>query len=313
MRIVFVGFQTWGLITLKAVLAAGHEVALVVTHPTPTEEYAQHFNESVAEFAEKRGVPVAVGTTMTPDIVRRVEHLSPEVIVSSNWRRRLPPAFLRCAKYGGVNIHRSMLPRYAGVAPINWAVANGEAVSGVTIHMMTDDFDLGDIVLQEAFAISPTETATDIFYKTTPIVERLVPEALAQLGSGTVQFIKQDAAQAEFFHPRGEQELRIDWSRRNTEVFNLIRAQSDPFMNAFTSFEGRRLKVKKASLPERRYRGTPGRVCERLPDVGVVVLCGGSGLSGQGLVIELVQLDDQPPCRAGEAFPRMGFYLGDQQ
>lgn len=310
MRVVFVGFQTWGLITLKSMLTAGHDVVLVLTHPPPAQEHAQHFNDSIAEFATQRGLTVIVGSTATADIVRRVQDISPEIIVASNWRRLLPTALLRCAKFGGINVHRSMLPRYAGVAPINWAVANGETESGVTIHMMTDDFDLGDIVVQEPFAIGPTETATDIFHKTTPIIERLVPEALARLGNGTARLVEQDPAHAEFFHPRGEQELRIDWSKPNVDVYNLIRAQSDPFMNAFTSFDGRRLNVKKASLPERRYRGTPGRVCERLAGGGVVVLCGGPGLQGQGVVLEIVKLETGPACKACDVFPRMGVYLG---
>jgi len=312
MRVVFTGFQTWGLVTLRALHAAGHEVALVITHPSPTDEHAQHFNESVAKFAEQRGLPVVICSAVSADVVRRVESLEPDVIVSSNWRRLLPSLLLRSAKHGGINIHRSMLPRYAGVAPINWAVANGETKSGVTIHMMTDEFDMGDIVVQEALPIGPAETATDIFHKTTPIVERLVVEALTRLDSGTVQLIKQDAAQAEFFHPRGDKELRIDWAKTNVEIYNLIRAQSDPFANAFTSFEGKRLKIKTAALPDRRYRGTPGRVCERLPDGGVIVICGGGSPRGQGLILKTVQLEDRPACNADKAFPRMGCYLDER-
>lgn len=312
MRVVFMGFQTWGLVTLQAVQQAGHDIGLVVTHPEPTDEYTQHFNDSVAEYARGTGLPLAIAPTVTPEIIKQISELQPDLIVSSNWRRRLPSTVLDSTSLGGINVHRSLLPRYAGVAPINWAIANGEMETGVTVHLMTEAFDLGDIVLQERLPIGHTETATDVFHKTTPVIQRLLPKALAQLDNGTATLIPQDPQQVEFFHPRGERELRIDWSKPATAVYNLIRAQSDPFANAFTVFEGHKLQVKTASLPARRSRGTPGRICERVSPDGVLVLCGeGFGLSGQGLVLHTLQAEGQPPCNATEFFRHLGCYLGD--
>jgi methionyl-tRNA formyltransferase len=306
------GFQTWGLVTLRTVQQAGHDIVLVVTHPEPTDLYAQHFNESVAEYARAQALPLAVATTVTPEIAYQLKGVQPDILISSNWRRRLSPAVLRSARLGGINVHRSLLPHYAGVAPINWAIANGEVETGVTIHLMTEAFDLGDIVVQERVPIGHTETATDVFHKTTPVIQRLLPEALAQLDSGTARLMKQDPRLAEFFHPRGERELRINWAKSAAEIYNLIRAQSDPFANAFTVFEGHKLKVKTASLPEHRYRGTPGRLCERVPPDGVLVLCGaGSEPSGQGLILHTLQAEGQAPCKATEFFHRLGVYLGD--
>jgi methionyl-tRNA formyltransferase len=310
MRIVFMGSQTWGLISLEAALASGHEVALVVTHPEPTEAYALHFNDSVAEFATAKGLPLAVAKTTTPRVLDQIRAAQAGVILSSNWRRRLPDDALAAAKHGGINVHRSLLPRFCGFAPINWAVACGATETGVTIHRMVNDFDLGDIVAQEAFPIGPTETATEVFHKTNPVVRRLVPAALDRLAAGETSFLKQDPAEAEFFHARSEAELRIDWQRPRREIYNLVRAQSDPFLNAFTTFKGTRLWIKTAALPERRYRGTPGRLFERVEGAGVVALCGRDAVEGQGIVLGDVMLEGQPPCRSGELFTRLDVYLG---
>lgn len=310
MRVVFMGSQTWGLVSLEAALASGHEVALVVTHPEPTEPYALHFNDSVADFARGQGLPLVVAKTASPRVLEQIRAAEPGIILSSNWRRRLPAEVLAIPEHGGINVHRSLLPRFCGVAPINWAIARGATETGVTIHRMSGDFDLGDIVAQEGFPIGPTETATDVFHRTTPVVRRLVPAALARLAAGDVALRQQDPAQAEFFHPRGEAELRIDWNRPRRAVYNLIRAQSDPFLNAFTVHGGAKLRVKTASLPERRYCGTPGRLFERV-EGGVVVLCGDDGgEEGQGLVLGDVMLEGRPPCPAGELFTRLDVYLG---
>jgi methionyl-tRNA formyltransferase len=304
------GFQSWGLVTLRAIVASGHDVVLVVTHPSDLEEYSASFRESVKEFAIARGIPtIESRTAKDATVIGRILQEKADVIVASNWRRYIPMELLHKLPHGGINVHRSLLPLYGGLAPINWAIVDGAVESGVTIHMLADDFDLGDVLLQERFSIGPDETATDVFHKTTPLVTRMVPEVLCQLDTGVVKRVPQDPRAATFFHSRTERENRIDWHRPRSAVYNLIRAQSDPFPNAFTNFGTTRVLVKSALMADHCYRGTPGRIVRRTSE-GVVVLCGDEGRGNQGLLLRTVAGPNGDPIPAAVFFEKGDGYLG---
>jgi methionyl-tRNA formyltransferase len=310
MSIVFFGFQSWGLATLRAMVEGGREVALVITHPDAEDPYHRHFTESVAEYASAAGVPVMVKSQADSEVISAVERCAPRYIVSSNWRRVLPGAALSAARMFAFNVHRSMLPRYAGLAPINWAIANGETRVGVTIHLMGAEVDLGDIVAQEGFDVGPAETATEVFKRTNPVVARQILYALQAADAGQLRRKKTDPACAEFFHVRGERELLIDWRAERRHVHNLIRAQSDPFANAYTFLDEQVLKIKSARMPLLCYRGTPSRVVHKPEGGGAIVLCGISPDDvWQGLELVEVALDDGPPQPAADVL-RVGQYLG---
>jgi len=309
MRVVFMGFQTSGLVTLRALIDSGHEVTLVVTHFDSMDEYEVASNYSVKDYADQHGIPVIQCRAANNETVRKITKIQPDIIVSSNWRRRISSSVTQSAQFGGINVHPSLLPKYGGFAPISWAIINGEVETGITIHIIDEEIDLGDIILQERVAIGFNDTATEVFHRTTPLIARMVPEALHQIGSRTAIRIPQDRSQATFFHKRLERDIRIDWTRTNIEVYNLVRAQSDPFPNTYTFLKGNKLRIKKASLADPRYRGTPGRVFTRTPD-GVVVLCGSGNPGGQGLVIHIVQSNGGEQVTANDYFDRMGYYLG---
>ena len=235
-----------------------------------------------------------------------------DLLVSSNWRRHIPEIILEGFKHGGINVHRSLLPQYGGVAPINWAIACGETSSGVTIHLISGEFDQGDIILQREYSIGPDETATEIFHKTTPLVQQMVSKVLSQIEEGTTVPVKQNPKQGSFFHKRLERDLQIDWTKPNTEVYNLIRAQSDPFANAFSYLNGNRVNIKSASLPKKCFRGTPGRLFMRSTDPdGVVVVCGMGERMNQGLILHLVQEEGGLTTNANKLFRTMGQYFAN--
>ncbi|HEU0300248.1 MAG TPA: formyltransferase family protein, partial [Longimicrobium sp.] len=232
------------------------------------------------------------------------------VILSSDWRTWLDPRIYEIPPHGALNIHDALLPRYAGFAPLNWAILNGETETGVTVHWMNEHFDLGDILLQERVPIGPDETVTEVFRRTLPLFDTLAVEALRLLEAGDPPRIAQDPAQATFFHKRCERDSLIDWREPRTRIRNLVRAQSDPYPNAFTWHRGQKLRVKRASLAGVTYCGSPGRVFARHPE-GVVVLAGADGGGpGQGVVLEVVQPEGGPEIPANEYFTRMGDYLG---
>jgi len=312
MDVLFLGFQTWGLVTLKAIVEAGHRVQLVATHPEPTEAVDRHFNDSVVDYCKALGLPCLVAPTLQDDFDLS-QHITqpPDILVASNWRRRIPGTVISMCRMGGINVHRSLLPNYAGLAPLNRAVANGESSTGVTIHLLSDELDLGDIVVQEPIAIDANDTATSLFLKTGPVISRLIPVALDGLSTGSARLQKQRPEELVFYHKRGERELRIDWSRPASAIHNLVRAQSPPFMAAYTQLEDRRLSILRTSLPPSIYRGTPSRIvgAHHVPP-GIVVICGESpNTQQQGLILEQVSLDGAPPVPARSAKLPIGGYL----
>jgi methionyl-tRNA formyltransferase len=311
MRVVFLGFATWGVTTLEGLLNAGHDVSLVITHPESTHEYEIIWNESVSHFASAHGIPTKVCLYANDDeIVQLIAETRPDLIVSSDWRTWLCPAILKLPKYGSINIHDALLPKYGGFAPVNWAIINGECETGVTVHFIQNEFDLGDIILQAKIPIEFSDTATDIFYKTLPFFSTLAVEALNLIGNGHVLLTQQDRTMATFYHKRSERDSLIDWNKSNIHIYNLVRAHSDPYPNAHTYLNGKKLKVKKASLPDRSYCGTPGRVFCRTKN-GVVIVCGSNDQGYlQGLVVELVQAENEEPTEADKYFKKMGDYLG---
>lgn len=310
MRVVFLGFGTWGVVTLNAILDAGYNVPLVVTHPESKHEYEVIWSESVHALASERGIPTAVCLYANDKaVVGLIEEAKPDVIVSSDWRTWLSPAVFNVPTHGSINIHDALLPKYAGFAPINWAIANGETETGVTVHFIQDDFDLGDIIIQQKVPIEFSDTATDIFHKTLPLFSSLPLDALRLIDRKELRTIRQEKGVATFYHKRSERDSFIDWSKSSVDIYNLIRAQSDPYPNAYTFFNNKKLKVKRASLPDRSYCGTPGRVFCRLA-AGVVVVCGLSRDSNQGLVLEVIQEEGGAVMGANEYFKKMGDYLG---
>jgi methionyl-tRNA formyltransferase len=299
-KVVFMGFRGWGLPALEAA-SEDHDVTTIITHPEDVEPFNMAFSESVQAFGASHGICTFVSKNAQQQSIRAaVEGSKPDIILSSNWRRRIASDLLKLARFGGINVHRSLLPKYAGFAPINWAIAKGESVTGVTLHTMADGIDAGDIIVQESLEIGADDTATTVYHKMIPIVRRLVKLGLARIESGTATFQPQDPSRIEYFSKRIEHDLRIDWHHSRARVCNLVRAQSAPFPSAITSWNAKRVYVERARFIDRCFRGTPGRIVE-IGSEGIVVLCGESdGPEGQGLVLTSVRFDDSASTNPSE-------------
>ncbi len=311
MRVVFLGFQTWGHASLRALLGEPcHTVPLVVTHPESRHPYESIWADSVADLAAAAGIDVVVAGSANADgVPERIAAAEPDVLVCSDWRTWVAPEVLRLARLGGINIHDGLLPSYGGFAPINWAISRGEEQVGLTAHCMDEDFDLGDIVVQRCLPVAPTDTATDVVRRVFDLLPGVTLEALVRIADPRFRPVPQDRSRATFFHKRSDRDARIDWSRPASMIHDLVRAQSDPYPNAHAVHRGRRLRVKRASLPDQAYCGTPGRVFARSGD-GVVVLCGvGPDDPAQGLVLETVQPEGGEAMPAADYFRAMGDYL----
>ncbi|MPZ83295.1 MAG: methionyl-tRNA formyltransferase [Actinophytocola sp.] len=310
MRVVLFGYQTWGYRTLEALLTSEHEVALAVTHPASEHAYESIWSDSVAELAEANGVPVVVRNRPDEDVGQALKDADPDIIVANNWRTWIPPHIFELPRHGTLNVHDSLLPAYAGFAPVIWALINGEAEVGVTAHMMNETLDAGDIVLQRAVPVGPTDTATDLFHRTVDLIGPIVVDALAMIAAGRRELVAQDRAKASFFHKRSIEDSRIDLGRPAADLERLVRAQSDPYPNAFCYHGSTRLRIVSAAVSTGRYGGTPGRIFIKEGD-GVVIVAGADARFGRnhGLLVRRVRLDDGTERPALAYFRAMGGYL----
>ncbi|SFI66031.1 methionyl-tRNA formyltransferase [Streptosporangium canum] len=314
MRVVMFGYQTWGHRTLRALLDSDHEVVLVVTHSKSDHAYEKIWDDSVAELAEKHGVPVLL--RYRPDdeeLLAALRDAAPDIIVANNWRTWLPSEIFDLPPHGTLNVHDSLLPAYAGFSPLIWALINGEKEVGVTAHRMNAELDAGDIVLQRAVPVGPDDTATDLFHRTVDLIEPIVREALDLIASGRARWVAQDRSKASFFHKRSVEDSRIDWNWPAEDLERLVRAQSDPYPSAFTYHRGERIRIVSAAVSRARYGGTPGRVFIREGD-GVVIVAGADARSGRrpGLVLRRLRTEDGTEHAAADYFRTMGGYLTSQ-
>ncbi|WP_236243699.1 methionyl-tRNA formyltransferase [Streptomyces sp. CC228A] len=311
MRVVMFGYQTWGHRTLKALLESEHDVVTVVTHPKSEHAYEKIWSDSVADLAAEHGVPVVIRNRPDDDeLFDLLKQADPDIIVANNWRTWIPPRVYSLPRHGTLNIHDSLLPKYAGFSPLIWALVNGEQEVGVTAHMMDEVLDAGDIVDQRAVPVEPTDTATDLFHKTVDLIAPVTLGALARIAAGETEFTPQDRSQASFFHKRSEEDIRIDWDWPADALERLVRAQSAPYPSAFTFHKGKRLEVLSAVVSEGRYGGTPGRIFYREGD-GVVIVAGADARTGRnhGLAITRVRTEDGRELPASAYFTSLGGYL----
>ncbi|MGW1723528.1 methionyl-tRNA formyltransferase [Streptomyces sp. NPDC002306] len=311
MRVVMFGYQTWGHRTLQALLESDHEVVLAVTHPKSEHAYEKIWDDSVADLAEKHGIPVLLRNRPDdPELLAALRDAAPDVIVANNWRTVLPPEVFDLPPHGTLNVHDSLLPAYAGFSPLIWALINGEREVGVTAHRMNAELDAGDILLQRAVPVGATDTVTDLFHRTVDLITPVVTESLDLIASGRARWIPQDRSRASFFHKRSLEDSRIDWTWPAEDLERLVRAQCDPYPNAFTHHRGQRIRIVEASVSQGRYGGTPGRIFIREGD-GIVVVAGARARSGRlpGLLVRRVRTEDGAEFAATDYFRTMGGYL----
>ncbi|HEX7218791.1 MAG TPA: formyltransferase [Burkholderiales bacterium] len=228
---VVFAYHDVGVRCLRVLLDAGVRVPLVVTHRDDPGERV--FFESVARLARSRGLPV-LEDPEAPQIDSQLKKISPDFIFSFYYRRMLPPEVLAAAKRGAFNMHGSLLPKYRGRAPVNWAVLNGERETGATLHEMVAKPDAGRIVDQQAVPIGPDETAGEVMAKVSAAAETIMKRSIPALLAGTARLRPNDLAAGSYYGARRPEDGRIDWSKSAQEIHNLVRAVAPPYPGAFT-------------------------------------------------------------------------------
>jgi len=241
-RAVVFAYHDVGVRCLKTLISAGVEIPLVVT--VPDDPHETHWYASVAATAADYRLPViAPPDPNTPQLERDVGALKPDFVFSFYYRAMLGGPLLRAAGRGALNMHGSLLPKYRGRAPVNWAILRGERESGATLHYMTERADAGDIVDQLAVPILRDDDAREVLAKVTVAAETVLARSLPALVAGSAPRRPQPALPGEYFGRRTAADGRIDWRRPALEIHNLVRAVAPPFPGAFGDVGGERWAI----------------------------------------------------------------------
>ena len=275
MRIVFMGTPDFAVPSLQALIDAGHDVCAVYTQPDKPQGRKQILTAPpVKTLALEHDIPVFQPNTLkNEDEQARLRELAPEVIIVVAYGKLLPKAVLDIPPHGCINVHGTLLPRWRGAAPIQWAVIAGDEMAGVTTMQMAEGLDTGDMLLTYETKVGEKETAGELFDRLAQSGAELLTQTLVKLDEITPR--PQDDAQSCYAHMLDKQMAVIDWSKSAHEIDCLIRGLN-PWPIALTTLSGERLKVFAAE--KAAGNGEPGTVLEADPKKGLTVACGEGAL-----------------------------------
>ncbi len=274
MKAIVFAYHDIGCVGLKALVEAGYDVQAVFTHTDSPDE--NNFFASVARTGAELNLPVYAPEDVNhPLWVSRIRELQPDVIFSFYYRNMLSEEILSLAPNGGFNLHGSLLPRYRGRAPVNWALLNGETETGVTLHKMVKRPDAGDIVGQQVVSITPQDTALTLHGKVRDAAQALLQHYLPVMKKGEITLTPQDESQASYFGRRTAADGEIHWHKSATEINNLIRAVTEPYPGAFTYLGQRKMTVWRANVVDKQHDKQPGTVISAEP---LMIACGEGAL-----------------------------------
>ncbi len=293
LRVVFMGTPQFACPTLQMLIDRGEQVVAVVTQPDRPKGRGQQMQAPpVKELAVRHAIPVLQPVKVrAPEAVEEIRALAPDLIVVVAFGQILPKALLEIPPRGCINVHASLLPRYRGAAPINWAIINGESETGVTTMLMDVGLDTGDMLLKRATPITPEDDAQSLHDRLSIIGAEAMGETLGLLKEGRLVPEKQDDALSNYAPMLKKEDGRIDWQQAPREIACRISGVT-PWPGAYTSLEGKMLKLFKAAAGS--GSGTPGTVI-RADRSGLEVACGG----GSVLIGEL-QLEGKRRMAVGD-------------
>ncbi|MGC6386729.1 bifunctional UDP-4-amino-4-deoxy-L-arabinose formyltransferase/UDP-glucuronic acid oxidase ArnA [Ewingella sp. S1.OA.A_B6] len=277
MKAIVFAYHDIGCVGLQALVDAGYDVQAVFTHTDSPDE--NNFFASVARLGAGLNLPVYAPEDVNhPLWVDRIRDLQPDVIFSFYYRNMISDDVLSLAPQGGFNLHGSLLPRYRGRAPVNWALLKGENETGVTLHKMVSRPDAGDIVAQRAVPISADDIALTLHAKVRDAAQVLLADVLPKMKQGQTTLTPQDESQASYFGRRTAADGEIHWNKPATEINNLIRAVTEPYPGAFTYLGQRKMTIWRSRPLVTAHEKQPGTVLSSDP---LVIACGEGALEIQ--------------------------------
>lgn len=297
MKIVYMGTPDFAVLPLKSLIDKGYDVAGVFTQPDkPVGRKAILTPPPVKRLALENNIPVFQPNSLkNGEGVKILEELKPDVVIVVAYGKILPKDFLDYPKYGCINIHGSLLPKYRGAAPIQRCVLDGEKYAGVTSMQMDVGLDTGDMLLKTVTEIGENETAGELFDRLAVMGADLLIETLVALGKGELKPEKQNEAESTYAAMLDKTMSPVDWSKTALEVHNHIRGL-DPWPVAQTVLEGKNLKLFGSELVKNEGSGLPGSV--KITKKGLLVYCG----DGNPVFIKEVQYEGKKRMSASDFF-----------
>lgn len=307
MDILFMGTPDFAAVSLKKLALSKHNIIAVFTQPDKTVGRKMVLTSpAVKKAAEELNIPVYQPATLrTNDACELIKNLNPELIVVAAYGKILPPEILAIPKFGCMNVHASLLPKYRGASPIQWSIVSGDTVTGVTTMQMNEGLDTGDILLTAEEEIKPEDTAADLFDRLALKGAALALKTVDAIENGTLNPVKQDENDASYAPIITKQMAEIDFSKTAREIDCLIRG-FNPWPVAFTVLaSGKKLKVFSAQIGE-NTTAEPGTVlcCKK----ELIIACGG----GTSIKFDTVQLDGKAKMPASDLLNGLRLTKGEK-
>lgn len=262
MKIVFMGTPDFARDSLKALVQAGHSIELVVTNPDkPKGRGMKMIPSEVKEYALSQGIEIEqpVKVKKNEELFNKIKSINPDIICVVAYGKIIPKEILDLPKFGCVNVHGSLLPKYRGAAPIQWSVINGDKETGVTTMFMDEGMDTGDMLLKEVVSIGENETTGELWDRLSIVGAKLLVKTLEKIEDGTISREKQsdDFTLA----PMLDREIaKIDWNKKKAiEIKNLVRGLN-PFMGAYAFLNEKKIKFWKVEYIDQKSENEPGEV-----------------------------------------------------
>ncbi|RAL26118.1 methionyl-tRNA formyltransferase [Thermoflavimicrobium daqui] len=273
-RIVFMGTPEFAVPSLEMLIKEKYDVIAVVTQPDRPKGRKKILTPPpVKEVAQKYQIPVYQPERIRkPEEMQKILDLKPDLIVTAAFGQILPKEILETPRFGCINVHASLLPKYRGGAPIHKAIMEGEKVTGVTIMYMVEKLDAGDMIAQREEPITPTDHTGTMYEKLSIVGAELLKEVLPPLIAGEIEAIPQDDKQATFAYNIRREDEKIDWTRPAVEIANQVRGLH-PWPVAFTMWQGKPFKVWWAEVSVEETDAMPGTILQ-LEETGILVATG---------------------------------------
>lgn len=274
MRVLFMGTPEFAAISLKKIIAE-HEVIGVFTQPDKVNQRGNKIKySSVKQLAIENKIEVFQPVSVRKEeVILKIKELKPDIIVVVAYGKILPNNLIEIPKYGTINVHASLLPKYRGAAPIHASIINGESETGVTIMDIAEELDAGDMILKKSTPILEEDNLETVHDRLADIGAEALSEALQLIANGKVEKTPQNHSEATFVKPIRKEECKIDWSMSNKEIFDKVRGMN-PFPTAFTTLNDKILKIYEVEKSDNNYNCEIGEVAEIFKDKGVAIKTG---------------------------------------
>lgn len=274
MNIIFMGTPDFAVESLKALINSENKILAVVTQPDkPVGRKGEIIFSPVKQVAIDNGIPVLQYNKIRIEGVEDIRNLKPDLIVTCAFGQILSQELIDIPKYGIINVHASLLPKYRGAAPIQWSILNGDKETGVSIMRTEIGIDTGDVLLARRLVIGKDETAGELFDRLALLGAKCIVDAVEMLKNGNAVWTKQDESLATHVKMIKKEDGLIDWSTSNEQIFNFVRGMN-PWPCAFTYFGDKMIKVWKVSICDKEYVGENGQVLVADVKNGLIINCG---------------------------------------